>query len=761
MSLLRLASWLVLLATCLTLAPVGAQEAWRAEADVAVRYRIQASLIEVPDEDGEDRWRIVGRQWIEWRNATDVPATSLYFHLYPNAFRNTATTFMREALQNGEEIPDDVEWGELSIQRLSVTGGPDLQPEFVSPDDGNREDRTVARVTLPEPVAPGDTIGVEMGFVTLLPSVIARMGQHRDFVMAAQWYPKLGRFLGGADGDTSEQGWTLSEGWYCNQYHYRTEFYADYADYDVQLTLPADMHVGASGQLAEEPTEDEDAGVKSLRFRSESVVDFAWTADANFVRQSRVIKPAVGHGPDDAVVRERRRLSSLLGIPEEDFALPNVRVALLLQPEHADQAERHFEAARVALSLFGMWFGPYPYETLTIVDPPAGAEAAGGMEYPRLVTAGTRVGSPPESLRPEGVIVHEILHQWFMNLLASNEAEEAWLDEGLTTYFTARALHLCYGPAVRYERLLGHYVDKAQIFDFPGVSAGWPGELGLPQWAKPGEMEIFAAWRDLPWLTGVPARRYVDDPLAPRRESFLRRASWDPIVRPGWRYKDGRSYGVNAYSRPALFLATLRRRLREIRGAAEGERAFHTALRSYAREYRFRHPTTRDFFRVFDQAAEFETEPLVTALFESTGLLDYAVESIARQESPRLRGIGARAAEVRAAPEAPHRTEVVLRRRGEVIVPVTVRATREPFEDEAPGPKHVTLRWDGRDRWKRYVLDGDVTSVRIDPDRVYPQDVDLRNNSLVQTPSYRPAAKWSVRFLIWLENALVSYGRFF
>ena len=167
-----------------------------------------------------------------------------------------------------------------------------------------------------------------------------------------------------------------------------------------------------------------------------------------------------------------------------------MNVRLLLQPEHLRHADRHFAAARVALGLYGLWVGPYPYDTLTIVDPAHGARAAGGMEYPQLVTVGTRTASPVESQHPESVIVHEIGHQWFMNLLASNEVEEAWLDEGLTTYFTAHALDAAYGPAIGVHRRLGVPFLVTPFMEFAGLGTGWPEWIGLPDWAHPPELEM-------------------------------------------------------------------------------------------------------------------------------------------------------------------------------------------------------------------------------------------------------------------------------
>ena len=523
-------------------------------------------------------------------------------------------------------------------------------------------------------------------------------------------------------------------------------------------------------RISAEP--DTRAGVRIETWEARSVVDFAWTASPRFQKLVREVRPlqAPSHASpdDDPVLLERRRIAGLLGIDENELKLPPVKVTLLLQPEHERQADRHFEAARVALGLFGLWLGPYPYDTLTIVDPAHGAERAGGMEYPQLVTTGTNIANPAATQRPEGVIVHEIGHQWFMNVLASNEAEEAWLDEGLTTYFTAHALDVAYGPAQESMRLLDIPLLVHPVFEFPGLGAGWPGWVGLPDWAAPPQLDILRAWRDLPPLTALPTPRYRDDPVEPRRRSYLAREAWDVATLPAWRFADRRSYGVNAYSRPALFVATLRRTLRARLGAEDGERAFVAGMRAYARTWRFRHPGGADFLAAFSEGAGFDARPLARALLESTGTLDYAVESLETVRDPELAGWVLRDGEVvhvepeengAGADEAPaERTAIVVRRRGEVVVPVQLAVTR----DERPGADAVweIVEWDGRERWKRFELPGRVTMARLHPHLEYPQDRSRRNDSLRRDPDRRPGLKWGVRFLLWLENAALSYGRF-
>ena len=113
---------------------------------------------------------------------------------------------------------------------------------------------------------------------------------------------------------------------------------------------------------------------------------------------------------------------------------------LLLQPEHVGQAERHFDAARAtAETYYGEWFGAYPYGHITIIDP-AYQSGAGGMEYPTLFTAGTRWWILPHVTTPEAVTVHEAGHQFWYGIVGNNEFEDAWMDEGINTFSTARAV---------------------------------------------------------------------------------------------------------------------------------------------------------------------------------------------------------------------------------------------------------------------------------------------------------------------------------
>src|SRR5215471_6485597 len=344
---------------------------------------------------------ITGSEVITWRNITAASTRELQFHLYWNAWRNSRSTWLREvSLIRGDDATRDRREGDwartdvTSVTLLAPSPGTASQKfvdltaskRFVAPDDGNPDDATVMAVPLPEAVAPGDTATIEVKWTAHVPRTFARTGALGDYYFIAQWFPKIGVLEDGA--------------WNCHQFHSSTEFFADYGVYDVSLTVPAGWTIGATG-VARERRNNPD-GTATHRYHQDDVHDFAWTTSPDFLeRTARFEHPY----------------------------LPPVEMRLLLQPEHADQAERHFNATRTTLRYYGEWYGAYPYGHITIVDP-AYQSGAGGMEYPTLFTAGTRWLSPRLVSRPEGVTIHEAGHQFWYGIVGNNEFEDAWMDEG-------------------------------------------------------------------------------------------------------------------------------------------------------------------------------------------------------------------------------------------------------------------------------------------------------------------------------------------
>lgn len=597
---------------------------------------------------------IAASEVIAWRNISTKKATELQFHLYWNAWKDDRSTFMREralavaARPRRARARDD--WARFEIASIKLLGRPaphDLTSSghFIAPDDGNPDDRTVLAVPLPQPIEPGNGATIEIKWTARVPRTFARTGAIGNFFFIGQWFPKLGVLE-----DT---------GWNCHQFHSSTEFFSDYGVYDVSLTVPKGWTVGATG-VQRERRENAD-GTTTHRYYQEDVHDFAWTTSPDYVEH-------------------RARF--------EHQTLPPVEMRLLLQPEHAGQVERHFAPTRATLKYYGEWYGAYPYGHITIVDP-AYQSGAGGMEYPTLFTAGTRWIVAPGVTAPESITVHEAGHQWWYGLVGTNEFEDAWMDEGLNTFSTARALAHAYNPNLLAQRYFGGFVP----YQFKDVSVAretdgnrWPG--------------------------------------------YRRAAEADAQSTPSYQYFPATASTIS-YNKTALSLNTMERWL--------GWPLLQRIMSAYFETWKFRHPKAHDFFGTVSEVAGRDVGWYFDQVYRSSNTFDYGVQDL------RSAADGGR-----------FRTNVVVRRYGEATFPVDVLVTFKNGE-------RVTEHWEGKERWKLYSYDraAQALSAEVDPDRVLLLDVDFTNNSKTLEPKRGAAAtKWSMKWMVWLQDHLLSWAFF-
>ena len=374
--------------------------------DRVVEYRIQATLDPV-------QHTIDGRQQLTWRNRSDRPVDAVYLHLYLNAFSGPGSTFftemrkLRSGFRSGVDM-DEGDWGYIELKKVEQAGAP-VEWTFVQPDNGPATDRTVVRLDLPQPVAPGASTTLDIDFFDQLPRVTARTGYYGSFHLVAQWFPKIAVLeLPGERGATAPR-------WNAHEFHLHSEFYADFGLYDVTLTVPKGYTVGATGKLQGTPVASGD--MVSHRYVQGDVHDFAWTAD------DRYAEPLTG---------TFRRADGR-----------EVDVRVLFHPEYASNAQPVLQATLDSLKYFGETLGPYPYDTVTAVVPPYNAAEAGGMEYPTFFTASSYDEVRPGTLQRyllDFVTIHEFGHGYFYGILGSNEFEEPWLDEGLNEFWNQRML---------------------------------------------------------------------------------------------------------------------------------------------------------------------------------------------------------------------------------------------------------------------------------------------------------------------------------
>jgi hypothetical protein len=607
-----------------------------------------------------DEKTVTGTARITWRNPSPVETVpDLWFHLYLNAFRDRESTFWRES--RGElrdvEMPADG-WGSIELDALRL-GDADLLPSltYQAPDDGNEKDRTVARVVLPRPVPPGGHVELDVAFTARLPKAYARTGYAGDFVLVGQWFPKLAVYEPPGRRGRSRGGWNA------HQFHAHSEFYADFGRYRAALTVPRRFVVGATG-VRTARTDNAD-GTTTHVYQQAGVHDFAWAASPHFVEVTRRFVAA-----REVTAAEYAAAAALVDRPIEAMRLGDVDVRLLLQPAHAPQADRHFEAAWRAIEAYGLAYGPYPHATLTMVDPPLAAIGTGGMEYPTFFTTGTLPildDWPFDRIRePEIVVIHEFGHQYFQGMVASNEFEEAWLDEGLTTWTTAKVMDAWLGADRSMAELAGLRVGLLDLERF-GNHRGRGAEA---------------------------------------------------IRQPSWSYDTG--YSFNSYERPSLALRTLERLV--------GRQTMARIMRTYVERWRFRHPSSDDFFAVASEVAGRDLRPFFRGAFESPAIVDYAIGSVTRETG---------------------HTAVTVRRDGDLAIPVTVafKFAGRPVERRT---------WDGAGRWTRFAFEypEPLEWVEVDPDRHVALDVSWLNNSRIVAGDRRPSIAMTSRWLLVIQQAV-------
>jgi hypothetical protein len=662
-------------------------------ADQIVDYRIAVRL------DAEKK-QLAGQQRLTWRNPSQDAVSDLWFHLYLNAFKNTKSTFFRES--GGQLRRDRMEgdgWGWIDVTSIAIAGGPDLKgaSRFEAPDDGNADDQTVMKVTLPAPVGPGASITLDIGFAAQLPRVFARTGYHDDFFMVGQWFPKIGVY------EPAGMRGRATGGWNCHQFHANSEFYADYGRYEVEMTLPRGFVLGATG---ERKARRENAdGTVTYVHQQDNVHDFAWTASPHYVEQVETFS-----AERDVTREEYARVAALVDRSLDEVKLSDVQITLLLQPPHRPQAARYFESAKLAIKWFGLWYGRYPYRTLTVVDPAPGAGGAGGMEYPTLITGGTSFllnRWPFNGIRAvEMVTVHEFGHNFWYGLVGNNEFEEAWLDEGVNSYSTAKVLDVGYGAHTSMIDVLGLRADS----------------------------------NDLSRYMYGPGQRY------------------DRVRQPSWSYLPG-AYSFHSYQKPELLLQTLENHL--------GAETMARVMRTYHERWRFGHPSSDDFYAVAREVSRQDLKWYFDQAVEGTAVLDY---DVFRVTSARVRADAghfdgpsgktlvsrdeARKTDRDAADGAgDYESTVIVRRRGDFVFPVEVA-----FKFEGKPAEHV--QWDGRETWKRYrfVRPEKLEWAEIDPDRKVLLEAQWLNNARRVEADSRAVWRASLNWLTLVQGAIAMAG---
>jgi hypothetical protein len=330
---------------------------------------------------------------IEYINNSPQILTNIYMHLWPNGYKNRETAFAKQQLENGKTdfyFAGNAERGYIDSLEFSVNGKA-INWQYANIDGKLNYD--IALLQLPSPLYPNQKVTIKTPFFVKLPKVFSRLGHEAGIYCITQWYPKPAVFD--------------KTGWHPMPYLDQGEFYSEFGDFRVNITVPANMRVAATGILQNQDefnwlvdlaggkklNNPSQTDTKILTYYQANVHDFAWFASEDF-----------------NVLYDTTRLSNGKEIQTWLFG-KNIN-------------NNGIKYTKSGLKFYSDRVGEYPYDICTVVITPL--QAGGGMEYPTITNCGSL---------DEQTIVHEVGHNWFYGILGSNERNYPWLDESINTFY--------------------------------------------------------------------------------------------------------------------------------------------------------------------------------------------------------------------------------------------------------------------------------------------------------------------------------------
>jgi len=617
----------------------------------------------------EEQKMLAGQTTLNWKNPSLIDTVrTLQFHLYYNAFRNTESTFNKERAE-GKSFMGKIDvksdpWGWSEITEMQDEAGNVLtdKMKYIQPDDDNTSDRTVLEVRLMNPVLPDQSITVNFKWKAKIPRKAARTGHNKDFYFFAQWFPKVGVY------EPAGMRYAENGAWNCHQYHSKGEYYADFGVYNVFMKVPTGYVVGSSGALIGK----EDVGDFTIwNYKADDVIDFSWAASPHFK------------------------------VKEQQWK--DVKIMVLYYPEKVNFVEQYFTYITNALTYMDEYVGEYPYSTLTIIDPPIHGIFTGGMEYPTLITSISASFLPKGLKFTEALTTHEFIHQYFMQMVATHEVEEPWMDEGFTTYYEMRILD-------KYEG------ENTSAVDFLGV--------------KMGSSEFNRA-------------EYLNDDNPKIAEGN----------RKSWHHKHG-GYGTIAYNKTGMWLNTLEGLI--------GQEVMDTVMQTYFERWKFKHPKGQNFIDVVNEIVpQFYKEKYgenMNWFFEQvlygSDVCDYKIASISVNEIVPKAGVydtnkPVLIPDAEEAEEKKYVSKVVVNRLEGMKLPIEI----EVYFDDGSS---VTEFWDGKERSVdfKYTAIKKVVAANIDPKRKIDLDINFLNNSYSIEHQHIGVRKYVAQFISLLQQVM-------
>jgi hypothetical protein len=407
-----------------------------------VNYEIHVSL-------DDETHRLSASETIEYVNNSSSTLTFLWFHIWPNAYKDGKSALSKQMRQDNDlslffSKPSDRGW--IDSLDFHVNG----QKARMEIDLRNQD---ICRVFLNEPLEPGARITITTPFRVQIPKgIFSRLGHLGQAYQITQWYPKPAVFD--------------KDGWHQMPYLGQGEFYSEFGTFDVHIKLPENYVVGATGDLVN--GEKELAWLHEKVKTTEAITEFNYS-DLSFPASSSNTKTLHYHQEKvhDFGWFADKRYHVLKGEVELPDSKRKVTTWAMFTNNEADLWKNAIEYLNDATYYYSLWVGDYPYQHVTAVD--GVLSEGGGMEYPNV----TIIGESGNAKTLEETIMHEVGHNWFYGLLGSNERDHPWMDEGLNSFIESRYMNRKY-PQLKFREVYG----GRKLIDF-GMK--WAGVYRLDQ----------------------------------------------------------------------------------------------------------------------------------------------------------------------------------------------------------------------------------------------------------------------------------------
>ncbi|MEP6615076.1 MAG: M1 family metallopeptidase [Ginsengibacter sp.] len=489
-----------------------------------VNYKIDVTLNDADN-------TLTGAVKIGYTNNSPDTLNFIWFHLWPNAYKNDKTDFSDQLLENGRTdfyFSGNDQRGYINRLDFKVNGNMarlEDHPQYFD----------VVKLMLPSPLLPGVTIEISSPFHEKLPNNFSRGGHVGQSYQVTQWYPKPAVYD--------------EEGWHPIPYLDQGEFYSEFGNFDVQITLPKNYVLAATGELQNEEeknwlleksrlkfppqapanisksnlhkTENEPQTIssketKTLRYLQKDVHDFAWFADKSFIVRTDTLQLRSGRIVD---------------------------AYSFFTPSGAAIWKNSIYFIKEAVRTRSEWLGEYPYNVVTALEARMGFD--GGMEYPMITSISPAASEKDLDL----TIEHEVGHNWNYGILASNERQHPWMDEGMNTYFDNRYIELKY----------------------PGVSLA-----------------------DINPKSHFLKTRVPTDPMAWLYQALLLKKTDQPIETSSEKFSEV-NYNMIAYYKTGKWMKLLEDNV--------GKEVFDSSLHTYFERWKFKHPRPADFKLVVEEVS--------------------------------------------------------------------------------------------------------------------------------------------------------------